>query len=283
MELLVTLVFFLCACCATKSVDLRNLAISKRLEGRKKVQRRFVEIRMNRLGWEQSAVKKVKSRLGRKKNFSVRKVASGIGVSKSSAHRVLKEGIQLFVYKKTIKPLLSDDHKATRIKFVDSTQFLERGQYADSFFDEKNVRYRRRLQCSKWPSADNQSCWSWWKWWREAEAKISSTGDGLARHVFQRGYSVGHSCQGHSRSCVMHPRSASSDSNLWKQGLWKQLDFPTGWCGSTRPPIVTAAVLREISPDSSTRTMDQPTVRVWIGWTIVYGRNWFAQCTGILK
>lgn len=62
--------------------------------------------------------KKVKNRLGRKKLISTRKLASEVGVSVTSVHRILREDLRLKCFKKVVEPMLSNEHKEKRVKFA---------------------------------------------------------------------------------------------------------------------------------------------------------------------
>ncbi|CAF3420632.1 unnamed protein product [Rotaria socialis] len=62
-------------------------------------------------------IQKLKHKLDQKKIVSVRSLAKQYGISKSSAHRILKEDLELHVYKKKIEPRLTDEHKHKRKQF----------------------------------------------------------------------------------------------------------------------------------------------------------------------
>ena len=61
---------------------------------------------------------KVKNRLRRKTGVSARKLSMGLGISATSARRILKVDLGLKPYKKVIEPSLSDDQKIKRKKFA---------------------------------------------------------------------------------------------------------------------------------------------------------------------
>ncbi len=63
-------------------------------------------------------IQKVKHKLDQKKLVSVRSLAKEYGMSKSSAHRILKEDLELYPYKMIIQPKLTDEHKIKRKKFA---------------------------------------------------------------------------------------------------------------------------------------------------------------------
>lgn len=62
-------------------------------------------------------IKKVKGLLKQKKRVTTRKLASELAISKTTMSRILKNDLRLKCYKKIIQPLLSNAHKAKRIKF----------------------------------------------------------------------------------------------------------------------------------------------------------------------
>ncbi|CAG0900337.1 unnamed protein product [Darwinula stevensoni] len=57
--------------------------------------------------------RKIKGRIQRNPRLSARKIAKAVGISKSSTHRVLKNGLQLKAYKFQEAHLLDDDKKAS--------------------------------------------------------------------------------------------------------------------------------------------------------------------------
>jgi hypothetical protein len=63
-------------------------------------------------------IQKVKHKLDQKKLISVRSSAKEYDISKSSAHRILKENLELYPYKMIIEPKLTDEHKIKRKKFA---------------------------------------------------------------------------------------------------------------------------------------------------------------------
>jgi inhibitor of nuclear factor kappa-B kinase subunit alpha len=62
-----------------------------------------------------AAIQKIKKRLSRRK-VSARKLSRDLGISQTSVRRVLKDDLQLRAYKVQTEPLLTDEHKAKRIK-----------------------------------------------------------------------------------------------------------------------------------------------------------------------
>lgn len=84
-------------------------------------------------------VKKVKTRLNGKKRVSVRILSRELKISKTTAHRILKKDLGCKAYKKTIKPLLTDDHKMKRKQFVNwiRTNFRKEDTMRILFSDEK--------------------------------------------------------------------------------------------------------------------------------------------------
>ena len=62
-------------------------------------------------------IEKVKNRVKRKKQVSVRVLARDLDISKTSIHRILKNDLRLRPYKRILQPLLTDKHKEKRKKF----------------------------------------------------------------------------------------------------------------------------------------------------------------------
>ncbi|CAF1254278.1 unnamed protein product [Didymodactylos carnosus] len=65
-----------------------------------------------------AAIQKVKSRLRRKKNVSVRKLSRELNISRRTVGRILKNDLKCHPYKKIIEPKLTDSHKAETKKFA---------------------------------------------------------------------------------------------------------------------------------------------------------------------
>lgn len=63
-------------------------------------------------------VQKIRRRLGRKKRVTTQKLADEVGISKTSVRRILRNDLRLTCYKRTIVPMLSDEHKKKRVKFA---------------------------------------------------------------------------------------------------------------------------------------------------------------------
>jgi hypothetical protein len=84
-------------------------------------------------------IQKVKHKLDQKKMVSVRCLANEYGISKSSAHRILKEDLELHAYKMTIKPKLTDERKSKRKKFINwvGNNFRKEDTMRILFSDEK--------------------------------------------------------------------------------------------------------------------------------------------------
>ncbi len=61
---------------------------------------------------------KVKSRLGQKRRVSTRRLAAEMKISSISAHRILRDDLDCFPYKKIKQPKLTDLQKRKRVKFV---------------------------------------------------------------------------------------------------------------------------------------------------------------------
>jgi len=84
-------------------------------------------------------IQKVKNKLDQKKLISVRSLAKKYGISKSSAHRILKEDLELYPYKMIIEPKLTDEHKIKRKKFANwvFNNFRKEDTMRILFSDEK--------------------------------------------------------------------------------------------------------------------------------------------------
>ena len=62
-----------------------------------------------------------------------------MNMSFSSAHRILRKDLKMKPYKKTVEPLLKDEHKAQRKKFTNwaRKKFRKENTIRILFFDEK--------------------------------------------------------------------------------------------------------------------------------------------------
>ncbi len=63
-------------------------------------------------------ISKAKRRLDQKKQVSTRRLAAEINISKSSIHRILREDLGCFSYKKIKQPRITNLQKTKRIKFA---------------------------------------------------------------------------------------------------------------------------------------------------------------------
>ena len=59
-----------------------------------------------------------RQRFNRRKSLSFRKLARELGISRSSVQRMLKNDLELQVYKMQKEPLFTDEHKEKRMKFA---------------------------------------------------------------------------------------------------------------------------------------------------------------------
>ncbi|CAF1539176.1 unnamed protein product, partial [Didymodactylos carnosus] len=86
-----------------------------------------------------AAIQKVKSRLRRKKNVSVRKLSRELNISRRTVGRILKNDLKCHPYKKIIEPKLTDSHKAERKKFANwvRNNFQKEQIMKILFLDEK--------------------------------------------------------------------------------------------------------------------------------------------------
>ena len=85
------------------------------------------------------AIQKIKHRLERRKPVSSRKTARQLGISRTNVRRILRNDLGLRVYKIQNEPLLSNEHKEKRVKFVNwiRTNFRKENTMKILFSDEK--------------------------------------------------------------------------------------------------------------------------------------------------
>ena len=81
----------------------------------------------------------MKKRLNRLNLVSFRKLALELGISRSTVQRILKNDLKLQAYKMQNEPMPVDEHKAKRLKFVNSlrTNFGKEDTMKILFLDEK--------------------------------------------------------------------------------------------------------------------------------------------------
>ena len=65
-----------------------------------------------------AAIVKVKHHINQKKRVSTRKLAKEMNTSRRNIQRILREGLDCKLYKKTIQPKLTNLHKNKRVKFA---------------------------------------------------------------------------------------------------------------------------------------------------------------------
>ena len=84
-------------------------------------------------------IEKIKRRLNRWKSLSSRKLARVLGISRSSAQRILKNDLELQAYKIQTESLLTDEHKEKRMKFANwiRTNFRQETMMNILFSEEK--------------------------------------------------------------------------------------------------------------------------------------------------
>ncbi|CAF2886452.1 unnamed protein product [Rotaria sp. Silwood2] len=92
-----------------------------------------------RLARTSKTIEKVKHKLDRKKMVTTRRLAKKYGISKSSAHRILTEDLELYAHKMTIKPKVTEVQKNKRKKFVNwiGNNFRKEDTMRILFSDEK--------------------------------------------------------------------------------------------------------------------------------------------------
>lgn len=91
-----------------------------------------------RLARTSKVIQKVKHKLTQNQ-VSARGLAKEMGISKSSAHRILREDLKLYAYKMVIVPKLTDEHKKKRKKFANwiFNHFRKEDTMRILFSDEK--------------------------------------------------------------------------------------------------------------------------------------------------
>ena len=91
-------------------------------------------------------IEKVKHKLNQQM-VSVRSLAKYYSISKSSAHRILKDNLKLCAYKMRIEPKFTEEHKNERKKFVNWVGHNFRKE--DTMRRRKNISSRRYVQFPK--------------------------------------------------------------------------------------------------------------------------------------
>ena len=88
-------------------------------------------------------VEKVKTRLNRCNLVLSRKLAHESDISRSSVRRILKNDLKLQVYKIGNEPMLTNEHKAKRLKFANwaQTNFRKEDTTKILFSDREIVRH----------------------------------------------------------------------------------------------------------------------------------------------
>ena len=86
-----------------------------------------------------AAIQKIKRKSKDGVRISWRKLALEMDMSFSSAYRILRKDLKIKPYKKTVEPLLKDEHKAQRKKFANWTRkkFRKEDTMRILFSDEK--------------------------------------------------------------------------------------------------------------------------------------------------
>ena len=72
----------------------------------------------HRTAHTKAVIQKIKRKSKGSKRISCRKLALEMDISFSNAYRILGKDLKMMPYKKTVEPLLKDDHKAQRKKFA---------------------------------------------------------------------------------------------------------------------------------------------------------------------
>ena len=86
-----------------------------------------------------ATIQKVRKKTNKKPQLSARKMALEMGLSETTVRRVLKDDLKLKAYKKTVQPLLTDEHKEKRKRFANwiRTNFRKEDTMRILFSDEK--------------------------------------------------------------------------------------------------------------------------------------------------
>ena len=86
-----------------------------------------------------AAIQKIKRRLNRRKSLFSRKLARELDISRSSVRGILKNDLELQVYKMQKEPLLTNEHKEKRMKFANwiRTNFRKENTMKIRFSDKK--------------------------------------------------------------------------------------------------------------------------------------------------
>ena len=86
-----------------------------------------------------AVVQKIKRKAKNGKRISCRKLAFEMDMSFSSAYRILRKDLKMKPYKKTVEPLLKDEHKVQRKKFANwgRKKFRRKDKLRIFFSDEK--------------------------------------------------------------------------------------------------------------------------------------------------
>ena len=86
-----------------------------------------------------AAIQKIKRKSKGGKRISCIKLAFEVDMSFSSAYRIPKKDLKMKPYKKTVEPLLKDEHKAQRTKFANwaRKKFWKEDTMRILFFNEK--------------------------------------------------------------------------------------------------------------------------------------------------
>ena len=92
-----------------------------------------------RLARTSKTIEEVKHKLDWKEMVTTRCLANNYGISKSSAHRILMEDLELYAYNVTIEPKLMEEHKNKRKEFVNwiDNNFREKDTMGILFSDKK--------------------------------------------------------------------------------------------------------------------------------------------------
>ena len=104
----------------------------------------YQNYRLDRELFEQmESIRKVKTRLNRKRKVSIQKMVHEFDISYGSARRILKNDLKLRSYKMVIEPLLTDEHKEKRKIFFElgTNTFSKREHDEYSVLRRKIVRH----------------------------------------------------------------------------------------------------------------------------------------------
>ena len=194
--------------------------------------------------------KKVKHRLNRKKKVTSRKLAVELNISRTSVRRILKNELLLRPYKIIVELLLTDEHKEKRKKFSNwvRRRFRKEDTMKILFSDEKlfdidgiyNSQNDRIWAVSRVEADKRAGVKQKQKFPEKVMIWLAVCSKGVSTiGIFDQGTI--------DRSCPIHPRSASSGSQIRKRHPGNLLDISTRWRNTWCPSSNATMVQRQLS------------------------------------